>query len=92
MFFQSLGITPIDFVDISVAFLLQMSMLFGVQDVKWRWLNYTLLALFTVQVLFVLLFHEGLPVKLFGFLMLISAIVLQVVVARRRTVKTKITS
>ncbi len=61
-----------------------MLVFFGVKDKKYSWLNYFLLITFSVQCLFFVLFHDGLNVKLFAALMLISTLALEVVVGRKR--------
>jgi hypothetical protein len=54
------------------------------RDKKHRWLDYGMLAIFVLQCLFYILFHNGVRVKFFVALMLMSSLIIQVVVSRRR--------
>ena len=83
-FFSEIGIRLLDFIQISTGFLLTMLVFFGVRDKKHFWLNYLLLLTFGLQCIFFILFHDGLRVKLFATLMLVSTLIVEVVVTRRR--------
>ena len=83
-FFSEIGISAVDFVQISATFILTMLIFFGVKHKKYRWLNYFLLLTFALQSIFFILFHDGLNVKLFAALMLMSTLIVEVVVTRRR--------
>lgn len=83
-FFLGVGIQPLDFIQISTMFVLTMAVFFGVKDEKHFWLNYLLVLTFALQCIFMVLFHDGLTVKLFAVLMLISLLTVEVVVTKRR--------
>ena len=82
-FFSGIGIRPWDFIQISTGFVLAMLVLFGAKDKKYQWVRYLVLVVFGLQCLFFLLFHDGLQVKLFAALMLMSVLILTLVVLRR---------
>jgi hypothetical protein len=83
-FFSEIGIPALDFVEISVLFLLTMLVFFGLKDKKAFWINYLLLATFALQCIFVVVFHDGLRVKAFAFLMLISVMVIETFTRKRK--------
>ncbi len=83
-FFSEIGIPALDFIQISALFLLTMLIFFGVKRRRYLWLNYLSLLTFILQWMIVVLFREGLPVKIFGTLMLTSAIIVEAVVSKRR--------
>ncbi len=83
-FFPEIGTCTLDVVQISTGFILTMLIFFGVKDKRHFWLNYFLLLTFAVQCVFIALFHDGLTVKLFAALMLISTLTVEVVVTTRR--------
>jgi hypothetical protein len=83
-FFSQLGIPALDFIQLSAVFLLTMLNFFGIRDKKYRWVNYSFLLTFVLQCMFFIFFHDGLRVKLFAALMLMSALIIQAVVSRRR--------
>ena len=85
-FFLQSGIRPIDFIQISAVFLLTMLCFFGARDKKY--LNRMLLLVFVLVCTFSILFHEGLAVKLFAALMLISTLIIEVVVSKKRNLNT----
>lgn len=78
------GIQASDFIQISAAFILVMIVFFGAKAKRYSWLNWFLLAVFTFQCLFVILFRERLNAKLFAGLMLTSALIVEAVVTRRK--------
>lgn len=73
-FLAELGIPAVGFIQISAVFLLTMLVFFSVKNKKYFWLNYFLLATFALQSIFIVLFHDGLRVKVFAALMLISVL------------------
>ena len=81
-FFLQSGIRVIDFVQISTGFLLTMLCFFAAKDK--RYLNKVLLMIFVLLCSFSILFHEGLAVKLFAALMLVSTLIVEVVVSKKR--------
>lgn len=83
-FFSEIGIRALDFFQISTGFVLIMLIFFGVKDKRYFWLNYLLLLIFALQCIVIALFHDGLPVKLFAALMLISTLTVEGVVIKRR--------
>jgi hypothetical protein len=83
-FFSEIGIRAFDFIYISAFFLATMLNFLVLKDKKHRWINYGMLAIFALQCLIYILFHDGGRVKFFAALMLISTLIIQVVVSRRR--------
>ena len=73
-FFSDIGISAWDFVQVSATSLLTMLVFFGVKDRRHLWPGYFLLVVFALQCVFIAAFHEGLRVKLFAGLMLMSAL------------------
>jgi hypothetical protein len=86
--FSDSGIRPLDFIQISATFLLTMLWFFGVKGERRFWPNF-MLVVFTVQCLVFILFREGLQIKLFAALMLISTFVVRALVGMRRTMQSK---
>jgi len=82
--FSGIGIQPLDFFQISTMFVLTMLVFFTVKNKRHFWLNYLLLSIFALQCLVIALFHDGLRVKLFAALMLISVLTVEGVVTKRR--------
>lgn len=82
--FSGIGIQPLDFIQISTTFLLVMVVFFGVNGKKHFWLNRSLLLVFALQCILIGVFHDGLRVKLFAALMLISTLTVEGVVSRKR--------
>ncbi len=87
-FFSQVGISPFDFIYLSAFYLAAMLNFFALKEKKHRWLKIGSLVVFVLQSLFFILFHDGLNVKLFAGLMLMSALIIQGVVARRRKLET----
>lgn len=81
---SEIGISTLDFIQISAGFLLTMLVFFGVRRRKHLWLSHFTLAIFVIQCLFIIRFRDGLPVKLFAALMLASALIVEAVVKRSR--------
>jgi hypothetical protein len=82
--FSEVGIRPWDFLQLSTFFLLTMVIFFGIKEKRYLWLNYLMLVIFGLQSLFFILFHEGLQIKLFAAVMLMSALTIEVISIRRR--------
>ena len=82
--FSQVGVRPWDFLQVSTIFLLTMVMFFGIKEKRYLWLNYFMLVIFGLQSLFFILFHEGLQIKLFAALMLMSTLTIEVVLSKRR--------
>jgi len=83
-FFSEIGISALDFVQISTVYCLTMLIFFALRDKRHRWLRYSSLSGFILQCVLFILFHDGLPVKIFSALMLISALLVQAIVTKRR--------
>jgi hypothetical protein len=83
-FFSRVGISPFDFIYLSAFYLAAMFNFFALKEKKQRWLARGSLVIFALQCLIYILYHDGLNVKLFAGLMLVSALIIQGVVARRR--------
>lgn len=81
-FSSEFGIRAIDFVQLCAGFLLTMLCFFAVRNMKR--LNMFLLLLFTVQCAFLIGFREGLPVKLFAALLLLSTLIIEFAISRKR--------
>jgi hypothetical protein len=73
-FFSGLEGPAFDFIQISAGFLLTMLVFFESKNKKTLWLNYLLLTVFVFQCLLVAVFHDGLTIKMFAVLMLISVL------------------
>ena len=82
--FSEIGISALDFIQISAGFLLTMLIIFGVKTRKYFWLNYLMLPTFVLQCLLIIRFRDGLPVKVFATLMLITTLIVTTVVKRRK--------
>ncbi|HEX8137718.1 MAG TPA: hypothetical protein VF544_09020 [Pyrinomonadaceae bacterium] len=88
-FFSEVGISAFDFIYLSAFYLATMLNFFALKERKHRWLKYGSLVVFVLQSLFFILFHNGLNVKLFAGLMLMSALIIQGIVARRRRLEAR---
>lgn len=86
-YFSGIGIQPLDFIGISANFILNMLFFFGIKDKKHSWINVLGLITLSLQCILVVLFKVGLEGKLFAALMLVSALTVELVVARRRKPK-----
>lgn len=86
-FFSKVGISAFDFIYLSAFYLAAMLNFFALKEQKHRWLARGLLVIFALQCLIVILFRDGLNLKLFAGLMLISAFIVQAVVTRRRNLE-----
>lgn len=81
---SEIGNDALDFVGISATFLLTMLIFFGVRHKKHHWLNYLALISFIPLCLINILFRDGLPIKIFAALMLMTTIIVETVVNRTR--------
>ena len=81
-FSSEFGIRAIDFVQLCAGFILTMLCFFAARDKKH--LNMFLLLLFTVQCGFLIVFHEGLLVKLFAALLLLSTLIIEFAMPKKR--------
>ena len=81
---DSLFSVPIDFIWISASFILTMLLFFGLPGKKYRWLRYSNLFVFSSQCMLIILFHKDLRERIFGALMLMSTLIVQVTVTNRR--------
>ena len=82
-FFSGIGISAVDFVDISSIFLLTMIAFFGLKE-KHRWLKYLLTATSILIYLSIMIFRSGINLRLYAALTLISTLVIQGVVSWRK--------
>lgn len=80
--FSSLGIQPLDFVQIAVGFLLVMLLVFSQKNSS-RFLTNFMHVVFAGQCLLTIGFREGVTPKLFAGLMLFSTLIVRLLVARR---------
>ena len=81
---SDIEIHALDFIGISAAFVLTMVVFFGIKKRSHKWLTYFLTATFVLQCIFMMVFRDGITVRLFATLMLISIVIVEVVVTRRR--------
>ena len=77
------GIDAVDFIYVWAVFGTTMAAFFGLRQ-KHGWLSYFMTAIFILICLTLVLFRQGLSVRLFGGLMLVSVVVIEVVVTRMR--------
>ena len=77
------GIDAVDFIYVWAVFGTTMAAFFGLTQ-KHVWLTYFMTAIFILICLTLVLFRQGLSVRLFGALMLVSVVVIEVVVTRMR--------
>lgn len=90
-FFSDIGIRAVDFVYISVVFILTMAAFFGVPK-KHVWLSYVLTVTFAIICITTILSGPGLNVRLFAALMLISTAVVEIVVTWKKSDRARNTS
>lgn len=88
-FSSEVGISAFDFIYHSAFYLATMLNFFALKEKRHRWLQHGSLLIFALQCLIFILFREGLNVKLFAGLMLISALVIQAIVTRRRKLEAR---
>ena len=77
------GIDAIDFIYVWAVFGTTMAAFFGLRQ-KHVWLSYFMTAIFILICLTLILFRQGLSVRLFGALMLVTLVVIEVAVTRMR--------
>ena len=79
------GVPVLDFIQISVLFLLTMLVFFSGKG-KWaRWLNTIFLIVLALQCAIVAIFRPGPNAKVFALLMLLSVLVIEGVTTLKRT-------
>ena len=82
--FSEIEIRALDFIGISAAFVLIMVVFFGIKKRTHTWLVYFLSATFVLQCIFIIVFRDGITLRLFATLMLVSTVIVEVVVTRKR--------
>src|SRR3712207_3871407 len=82
--FAEIGISVIDFAQISAGFLLAMLCLFGLRARRHARVVYFTLSVYALQCLLIITLRDGLPVKLFAALMPTTVLIVEVFVGRRR--------
>lgn len=82
-FFSEIGISPVDFVYIWAVFVTTMAAFFGLKK-KHVWLSYFMTGIFILNCLVLIVFRQGLNVRLFAALMLLSVITVEVAVTLLR--------
>lgn len=78
-FFSELRISAVDFVYIWAVFVTTMAAFFGLKK-KYAWLSHVMTAIFILICLSLILFRQGLNVRLFAALMIASVITVEVAV------------
>ena len=78
-FFSEIGISAVDFVYIGAVFVTTMAAFFGLRK-KHVWLSYLMTGIFILICLSLILFRQGLNVRLFAALMLLSVLTVEVAV------------
>ena len=78
-FFSEIGISAVDFVYIWAVFVTTMAAFFGLNK-KHVWLSYFMTGVFILICLSTIVFRQGLNVRLFAALMLLSVITVEVAV------------
>ena len=78
-FCSEIGVPAVDFVYIWAAFVTTMATFFGLRK-KHVWLSYVMTALFILNCLFMIAFRQELNVRLFGALMLLSVVTVELAV------------
>ena len=87
--FTLMGIPLLDFMQIAAGFILTMVVFFSLKKVGWHhWLHYLLLGTFVLQCMIMIVFRPALEVRLFASLMLLTTLIVEVVVGRRRKLTT----
>ena len=81
---SDIEIRALDFIGISASFVLTMVVFFGIKRRSHMWLIYFLTATFVLQCIFIIVFRDGITLRLFATLMLVSTVIVEVVVTRRR--------
>ena len=78
-FFSEIGISAVDFVYIWAVFVTTMAAFFGLKK-KHVWLSYFMTGIFILNCLVLIVFRQGLNVRLFAALMILSVITVEVAV------------
>jgi len=76
-FFSEIGVSAVDFVYIWAAFVTTMAAFFGLKK-QHVWLSYFMTGVFILICLSTIVFRQGLNVRLFAALMLLSVITVEV--------------
>lgn len=83
--FTLMGIPLLDFMQIAAGFILTMVVFFSLKKAGWHhWLHYLLLGTFVLQCMIMVVFRPGTPGKLFASLMLMTTLIVEGVVVKRR--------
>ena len=84
-FFPEIGIPAVDFVNIWALFVMTMASFFGLKNN--RWLSHLFTGILILNCLILIVFRKGLNVRLFGALMFLSVLTVEVAVTliKRRT-------
>lgn len=85
-FFSEIGVPAVDFIYIWAVFVTTMAAFFGLKK-KHVWLSYLMTGIFILICLSLIVFRQGLNVRLFAALMLLSVVTVEVAVTliRRRS-------
>ncbi|HEX6046254.1 MAG TPA: hypothetical protein VFZ22_17305 [Pyrinomonadaceae bacterium] len=78
-FFSEIGISAVDFVYIWAVFVTTMAAFFGLKK-KHVWLSHAMTVIFILNCLVIIWFREGLNVRLFAALMIVSVITVEIAV------------
>ncbi len=82
--FSGSGISALDFTGISVPFILTMLLFFGVRDGKRLWLHKIAVLMLVLQSGLLILFRDGSGIKILAALMLMTTLIVEAVIDRRR--------
>lgn len=83
-FFSRSGISAWDFVRLSVTFVTVLLIFLSLRDRKYTWLNHLGLIGYTVQWFAIVAFPSPLATKLFATLLLVSLLVVEIAITRKR--------
>jgi hypothetical protein len=82
--FSEIGISALDFIGISASFILTMLFFFELRDKKHFWLHTVMLVILMLQCAFLILFRDRLSTKLFAALMLMTVLIVETVIKKRK--------
>lgn len=82
--FSEIGISALDFIGITVPFILTMLFFFESKNKKLFWPHKLMLLILVLQCAIAILFKGGLSIKLFAAQMLLTALIVELVVSRSR--------
>jgi hypothetical protein len=85
--FSETGISVLDFIQISALFLLTMLLFFGIRNKKHFWLHTLSLLILSLQCTLLILFKGGLTTKIFAALMLMTTLIVETVISRRKNLE-----